>query len=501
MAIFDTLRDKMRNFLQITENTTITNLVIDQSMTREVESACYNVLYRADSYEIEQMFKNINFTGSARFWPSVPSSGLSLRKIHTAIPALIIDTHANILVSSLNNPTFEDEADGEIFNSTFSHDNNQDFTELIKEADTQVLIEGDGAFKCSWDTSLSQYPIWEFYPGSKVDINRTHNVITEIIFYTEIVENKRKYTLKETYGKGYIVNELYYENHIVDLTATKATSGLESRVEFEGNYIAAIYVKYWDNPKFKGRGKSILAGKIDNIDALDEIVSQWQDAVRAGRVQRYIPEQLIPRDTNGKLMRPNPYDNQFIAVRSSGGEGNDKITVVQPTISYDAFLSSYVAALDRLLMGIISPSTLGIDARKLDDNATAQREREKITSWVRSQRIDKLKYIIKQLVNITLKTYANVHNMQGYDDYAFDVSFDEFNSPNLEEIVEVVSKAMPGKPLFSTETATEIIAHALNKGEEWIAEEVAKIKEESGLTLTEEPALGQSDFDIEDTEV
>ena len=496
MAIFDTIRTKVRNFLQITENTTVTGIIIYQGTTHEVECAINDIIYRADAYEIEQMFKNLAVTSGARFWTSTPSKGLSIRKIHTGVPALIIDTHANILVSSLNTPVFEDASDAEVFAETFSEDNNQDFRELIKQADTQVLIEGDGAFKCSWDTALSDCPFWEFYPASKIEVKRTHGIITEIVFYTDICENRKKYTLKETYGKGYIVNELYRDNNKVDLTATTATAGLEERVEFGGNYVAAVYVKYWDSPKFPGRGKPLLAGKLDNIDALDEIVSQWQDAVRAGRVQKYIPEQLIPRDSNGHLVRPNPYDNQFISVRSSGGEGNDKITVVQPSISYEAFEASYVAALDRLLLGVISPSTLGIDARKLDDNATAQREREKVTGWIRIQRVDKLKYVIKQLINITLKTYANIHELQGYDDYSVEITFDEFNSPNLEETIEVLSKACPGKSIISTRTATEIIAHALNKDDEWIDAEEQRIKEESGLMITDEPALGRSDFDF-----
>ena len=79
MAIFDVLRNKMRNFLQITENTTVTGLIIDQATTHEVECAINDIIYRADAYEIEQMFKNLAVTSGARFWTSTPSKGLSIR--------------------------------------------------------------------------------------------------------------------------------------------------------------------------------------------------------------------------------------------------------------------------------------------------------------------------------------------------------------------------------------------------------------------------------------
>ena len=36
--------------------------------------------------------------------------------------------------------------------------------------------------------------------------------------------------------------------------------------------------------------------KTDVLDGLDEVISQWIDAIRMGRIKRYIPENLISRD-------------------------------------------------------------------------------------------------------------------------------------------------------------------------------------------------------------
>ena len=53
-----------------------------------------------------------------------------------------------------------------------------------------------------------------------------------------------------------------------------------------------------------------------------------------------------------------------------------KIDLVQPTIPTESYLSTYTTALDLCLQGVISPSTLGIDVKKLD-NAEAQERRKK----------------------------------------------------------------------------------------------------------------------------
>lgn len=76
-------------------------------------------------------------------------------------------------------------------------------------------------------------------------------------------------------------------------------------------------------------------------------------------------------------MKPNYFDNRFIQIDKFMKEGAEsKITTEQPEIPTDSYLQTYVTALDLCLQGLISPSTLGIDNKKLD-NAEAQREKEK----------------------------------------------------------------------------------------------------------------------------
>lgn len=116
----------------------------------------------------------------------------------------------------------------------------------------------------------------------------------------------------------------------------------------------------------KGRGAGIIGIKTDAFDSLDEVWSQWMDALRACRPKQYIPNCLIPYNAETcQPMAPNPFDNRFIEVNtdtSENGNGN-RIYTESPQIQHESYLSSYITALDLCLQGVISPSTLGIDTK------------------------------------------------------------------------------------------------------------------------------------------
>lgn len=499
MSIFKNIKEgvraSMREFLQIQDPQTATRMLIEQDMTHEVNTALHKILYRTDAYETEQAFKSLNsITTLGRFWSSTPYG--KVRKIRSDLYQLVIDVYSDICTVALNAPEFKDKNKEELFNEIFSDKNEQNFWELVKRAIIDCLKTGDGAFKISFDSEISRYPIVEFVDAEFVDYKYKRGKLTEIIFYSNFNENNKKYTLKEKYGKGYIKYELYDGQREVPMSTLNKLESF-SDITFRGDYIMAQQFKIWDSAKYKGRGKPLLDGKIDEIDALDEVISQWMDALRAGRVKKYIPDSLIPRDDEGRYLRPSSFDDNFIEIRGSLSEDADKITVVQPSIVYDAFLSSYVASLDRCLMGIISPSTIGVDARKLDDNATAQREREKITGWKRNQITDKLEDVIPELINKVLKTYANMTGTN-VEDVEVTVSFDDYNSPGIEQKLEVAAKGAPGVQLLTYKQIAEIICDDKTKEEqEVVADELERLNNPT----VEEPAMFPNDFDKQEEEL
>lgn len=487
----ENIRRSLQDFLQIRQETTATSVVINQELTHGANTALHKVLYRSNAYEAQQAFKQVAESSAdlGRFWASAPNKS-SVRKVRSDLYSMIIDVYSDICTSSMNEPEFENENQLELFKEIFSKENNAKFDDLVKDAVRDMLITGDGAFKISIDTNLSQYPIVEFWDAENVDYKYNRGYLEEIIFKSTFKENSEDYILEEVYGKGYIRHYLYNSNGSpTALSDTDTTKDLED-IEFAGNYIAAVRFCVWDSAKYKNRGKPLMDGKIDEIDAMDEVISQWLDALRRGRVNRYIPQDLIPRTPKGELQRPDNFSNDYIAI-GNALEGKGEIQVVQPNIQYDAYMASYTSSLERLLTGIISPSTLGIDPKRMNDNATAQRERQRITSWKRTQICNVLIDVVPELINVVFKTLQNM-NGSAISDSEISVVFDKFDSPNIEEKIEIASKGAPGLQLLTWKQVAEIIADDKTEEEQ---DELAVQLAELNTTKVEIPSMFPTDYE------
>ena len=275
-------------------------------------------------------------------------------------------------------------------------------------------------------------------------------------------------------------------NGLENLKFDGAEFDQEGNVTKHGTYMLACL--------FKIEEDAIYDKKTDDFDALDEAWSQWMNALRDGRSKTYVPTSLIPKDPNtGELITPNSFDNKFIKVESDLSEdGKNEITVKQPTIPTDSYMNTYITALDLALQGIVSPSTLGIDTKKVTDpNATAQREKEKTTLYTRGKIVESLKITVPEMVNITFKAIAT-QNKETIEEIETVANFGEYANPSFEAQVETVSKGKQGG-IMSIEASVEEL-YGDSKDEEWKAEEVARLKAEQGIVDIEEPAVN---FDLE----
>lgn len=464
---------------------TLTNpIIIQEAYTYETNLIRNKLWYRGEPYELDQFFKNVSGdpVNKARFWSAVPSEDLSIRKIHSGLPAMIADKLSDIVVSDLDNIEVTGESDNTLWEE-IRKDNK--FDDNLGDIIAMTLVSGDGAFNLSIDTDISPYPIIEFFDGDKVEYITQRGRLKEIKFYTFYIKNSEQYKLAETYGKGYINYNLYDSNgNEVSLNILDETREL-AEVTYKDDFIMAVPLMFFKSPKFDGRGKSIFDNKSDSFDALDEVISQWIDAIRDGRVQKYIPEDLIPYNpNNGMKLKPNPFDNKFIAVGSDKSEGaKNEIEMKQAEIRYEAYVESYSNAVDMCLQGIVSPSTLGIDLKKTD-NAEAQREKEKTTLYTRGKLVDILTEVIPQLVNITLKT-NDVLNKRNAGEYEVSVVFGEYASPSFDAVVETVGKAKSYGIMSIEQCIEEMYGDTWTDEEK--EEEIKRIKEQNGYIEADEP--------------
>lgn len=474
----------------------LTNLItIQEAYTYETNVIRNKLWYRGEPYELDQFFKNISSdpVNKARFWSAVPSEDLSIRKIHSGLPAMIADKLSDIVVADLDSIEVTGEADNTLWEE-IRKDNK--FDDMLGDIIATTLVSGDGAFKLSIDTEISKYPIIEFFDGDKVEYITQRGRLKEIKFYTFYTKNNRQYKLSETYGKGYINYNLYDSNgNEVSLNTLNETRELAD-VTYKDYFIMAVPLMFFKSPKFEGRGKSIFDNKSDAFDALDEVISQWIDAIRDGRVQKYIPEDLVPKDINGNLMKPNPFDNRFLKVGSSLAEdAKNEIDMKQANINYEAYVESYSNAIDMCLQGIISPSTLGIDLKKTD-NAEAQREKEKTTLYTRGKMVDILTEVIPELVNTILKT-NDVLNKKNTGEYEVSIVFGEYASPSFDTVVEIVGKAKTYGVMSIEQCIEEMYGDTWTDEEK--KEEIQRIKEQNGYLVAEESKT-VDDYDMSYTD-
>lgn len=473
------VRKAVRSFLNIQEAPNY-NFMIQEGMNYEANAFKNMIWYRGDSYELDQLYKQMaNYNYS--FWGSVPTVGLEIRKIHTGLPKIIVNQLVNIVLTDLNTIEFKEIAKKDLWKDIVKENK---FNKLLEKATREALVVGDGAFKISFDSSVSELPILEFYSGEKIDIVYDRGRVKEIVFQTNYTVNKVVYTLHETYGFGYVTYKLFRGDSEVNLNSIPQTENLVD-VTFDKSFCMAVPYMIYESDKWEGRGQSIFDSKCDNFDSLDETWSQWIDALRAGRAKTYIPDDLLPRNPNtGEILKPSYFDNRYIQTDKCMKENvASTIDTEQPTIPTENYIQTYITALDLCLQGIISPSTLGIDNKKLD-NAEAQREKEKTTLYTRSKIIEAISDMLPALVDTIFKAY-NTLLKQPIEDNVIEVSFGEYASPSFEAVVETLSN--PNTPMSIEAKVEEMWGDS--KTEEWKKEEVERIKEQTGVAVMDEPSV------------
>lgn len=480
------------------------SITVHESVPHPVDVLKNQLWYRGDPMELEQYYKRLaeseaniySTTIKSKFWASVPNGDVRIRKIHSGLPAMMVDILANIVVTDMMDPDM-DAGLNERWEQ-FCQEN--EFKDILIEAIQQVLVTGDGAFKVNVDTDLSEQPLLEFYGADKVDYEYKRGKLQAVIFKTEYCHENNRYQLHERYAKGAVQYRLFGPNNKeYPLDTVPETADLVD-VTFTGDYIMAVPLKVYKSPKYKNRGQSILDKKTDNFDALDEVVSTWVDGVRASRVKQYIPENLIPKNGDGIPLKPDVF-NPFISINGHlAEEDNDKVETVQGQFETSALTESYVTFLDLCLQGIISPSTLGIDVKKLD-NADAQREKEKTTMYTRDSIIKALKTALENLFDVLMRTQDNMLNTAPpADGYKATFEWGQYANPSFEAQVETLVKAKQGQIMSTEKIVDELYGDSMDDNEK--AEEVQRIKDEyGGGAVMPEPSVGDNDmFGGEDDE-
>lgn len=485
------------NYLYINK-ANVKNIILKEPLAYENDLIINRTWYSADADLIEQVFKKLkndeSGVSSGRFWSAVPTGGLAIRKIHSGLPQMIVNVLSDLIIGDMGTIKTNDD-----FLTGFwcEYDEDGDFTELIQDAITSTLVDGDGAFKIFMDPSVSEFPLVEYYSGTECETEYKGNKVKRVTFLTTYnvkLEGQRKehiYTLKEIYEPGCIKYELFDDNNkLIPLDSIEETASLipdgykgdklNCCVTFDSNVILAVPCRFWKSTKYKNRGKSIFDSKTELFDRYDEAISAFADFERDNRTKNYIPEDLIPSDPeNGKLMRPNPFNFRYITLAEGIDLESGKIRSSEYVGDYNAHIAAINNALDQCLQGIIAPATLGINIAA-NSSGESQKEKKDITAITRNHITTKLEKVIKQLVHTIIDVYTNFKY-----DFAVDFDFGEYGALDFGARIEIMTKACPGSSVLSVETMVDEL-WGDSKTEEWKQEEIARLKE-SDVMFEETP--------------
>ena len=102
------IKNMIRNWLQIDEPDSL-RINIEQLTNFEGQAFINDIWYRGDAKEITQLYEQIEReSNNKHFWSSSPSSNSNIRKIHTGLPAMIVDSLADISTDDLSNIEVKD---------------------------------------------------------------------------------------------------------------------------------------------------------------------------------------------------------------------------------------------------------------------------------------------------------------------------------------------------------------------------------------------------------
>lgn len=407
------------------------------------------------SEKVDSMLDNAIYNRNVMhyFW-SVSTKEKVIKRTSCDFASSIISALTN--VCGLPKITFKSEEDKKIWDLLCKENNFANF--LIQQVRSDTLTTGTSVLKVNFDTTFSNVPSFECVDAEKIRIEKRENQIVAVIFENDYFKNKKSYKLFEIRRReknnSYIEYELYEDkenNELerISLESLDETKDLQNLTFTGVNSLLCVPVIYFKNVYYKNYGRSVLEGKITLLDNLDQCLSQAALCVRVSTPVEYFSEDILERDkSTGEPKVPSCFNRQYVkkpVVPNGDGEINDpSVITTQPNVDFAQYSIEANAIKMSILDGLISPSTLGIEVSR-NDNALAQREKEKTTLFTRNKIIANEKECLEKFIRIAIATYKFLQN--GLKNFKIDeeseisIKYDEFANPSFETELPILGNA------------------------------------------------------------
>ena len=313
--------------------------VNNEERVKQMKLAEYNIWYEGDSDELLNFYtRNMLFEFNYEpfydrnkrnyFW-AISSVEAQIKRTHSGLPRDIVDTLVSIMpfpiIKAGKLPSGDDAVNQKL--QAILEENDLPFTYRAEQMPL-TLVEGWGCYKLIWDEAVSDFPIVQYYRAKDVDFIYKNKRIVGVVYKDFYEYNKKRYLLVETRfvdrrvdeedGKVkpclIVSSELFDAPEGVDFINPVELSVVPELKDIEPCLIVwdvnvlfsvpTIFFKATDG--LQGiHGRSILTGKLDLLDDLDQDLSQSSMGVKLSTPIEYFNSEYLERDKNGMPKRPS----------------------------------------------------------------------------------------------------------------------------------------------------------------------------------------------------
>lgn len=438
---------------------------------------------------------------SRMFWGRPESRSQVQQKLHVPVAADLAAVSADLLVGEAPScKVIGDNAEAVQGRLDYLLTVNR-FGSRAQEVLEEAAAVGDGWARVTWSEKAGQHALLTFVPAERVIPTFEWGALTEALIET-VHRGPRdtRFVHYERHIPGRVEHALYQvfddELHIVPLDTIPATAGL-SVDEFGGVEtgfpgMAVVHIpnvkpnrKGGDDPVAKHLGRADTAGLETLMDALDEAYTSLMRDLRLGKGRVMVPQSLLESNGPGKGAIFDAEREVFVGVNSPDA-GDDLSKSIQST-QFAIRVDEHLALIDDLLKQILrgagyGPQTFGMHDGGTGTTATETHSRDRRTRGTREKKSRYVQEAFSEALTALLAIDA--------------AKFPDKGSRALPVVVEVAPEATPTMAelgqtldLITRAQAASIETRVRLLHPDWddeaVANEVAAIKDEQGIGVTD----------------
>jgi hypothetical protein len=504
------IKKEVRSQMNIAE---LERLITSEDELKHYYEQLNQIWYRGNPVLLEKFHKTIlepYDQYSRPFWKQVSGEMIRMHyplagAISRAMSSLLFGEEVSMKIDTGNKKTSD-----QLTNRLWDILNGNDYMELFQRGAQLESYSGSLAAKIVIDQEFSEYPQVQFYPQEQLDIETKYGKITEITFKDEYTHDGQRYMLKSKYGKGYIRYELYRDKNRVPIETVPMLADLQDLVVLgpDGQPLKVMLAAFKPNRAVSSSlintsyGASDYEGLYSIFNALDELLSIWNDHYRNGRITTFLTEDQLQRDPmSGTAIKPNIYGLNTVVLYDADTKMGNNTDVRRdiPTLSVQPFKDGFESYISMALQKAgLSQITFGMEFIARLASQESLQEREKTTLKTRQDKIklwteflNKLSRLIMIFDELSLMSPRQgdgeiVYQLTSDWDFDYLVEWAQYDSPSKEEQVRSIAFAME-KNLLDIDTAYHIL-YDDEYPEEKVTMMILAAKEKAGMNRPQ-PAI------------